>query len=108
MPDAVRDRFSETGEALMARLRQQRVSHNTLVTVEGYVGKMMREERALREALPALTLTVERLAAALERADLPIRHPEAADPSEEWVAEHWASWAIDAAAVILKALEETP
>jgi hypothetical protein len=41
---ASRMRFSDTGEALMERLRKQRVSHNTLVTVEAYLGKIMREQ----------------------------------------------------------------
>jgi hypothetical protein len=54
-PKATRERFSDDGEALMNVLRRQRVAHRTLVTVEGYVGKIERRNRdeiaTLRAAL---------------------------------------------------------
>jgi hypothetical protein len=46
----------------------------------------------------------DEVAAALETTAALFRHPEAADPAEEWVADHWAHWATDAADDFLRAL----
>ena len=50
-------------------------------------------------------LDVERLANAIARTRWPsfvsIHHPDAADPREDWVAEHWGLWATDVARAIV-------
>jgi hypothetical protein len=69
---ASRERFSDMGEALMVRLRKQRVAHNTLVTVEAYLIRIMSEQHgdAFREALGDATAAAYQNGYAAGRYDL--------------------------------------